>query len=145
MIMRDIVHGGGGAKVLASLAVVFISIFVIGTPMSVLADTVETARPTYQLYDTHERNEQVAVRKVWDDGLDAPDRQYVDGKQIQDYSDLITMTIQTSVPQTTLRSYTIIYDANGGSYGTDTNGNAIATNTITTCRGCIAKCRGTLP
>ena len=41
------------------------------------------------------------------------------------------MTIQTSTPQTTLRTYAIIYDANGGFYGTDTNGNTITTNTIT--------------
>ena len=41
------------------------------------------------------------------------------------------MTIQTGMPQTTLRTYTITYDANGGTFGTDTNGNAITTNTIT--------------
>ena len=41
------------------------------------------------------------------------------------------MTIQTGVPQTTLRTYTITYDANGGTYGTDANGNTITTNTIT--------------
>ena len=41
------------------------------------------------------------------------------------------MTIQTGVPQTTLRTYTITYDANGGSYGTDKDGNTITTNTIT--------------
>ena len=41
------------------------------------------------------------------------------------------MTIQTGVPKTTLRTYTITYDANGGTYGADTNGNTITTNTIT--------------
>ena len=48
-----------------------------------------------------------------------------------DYANLLNMTIQTGVPQTTLRTYTITYDANGGTYGTDTNGNTITTNTIT--------------
>ena len=41
------------------------------------------------------------------------------------------MTIQTGVPQTTLRTYTITYDANGGAYGIDNNGKPITTNTIT--------------
>ena len=48
-----------------------------------------------------------------------------------DYANLLNITIQTGVPQTTLRTYAIIYDANGGNYGTDTNGNTITTNTIT--------------
>ena len=48
-----------------------------------------------------------------------------------DYANLLNITIQTGVPQTMLRTYTITYDANGGTYGTDTNGNTITTNTIT--------------
>ena len=48
-----------------------------------------------------------------------------------DYANLLSMTIQTGVPQTALRTYAITYDANGGTYGTDTNGNTITTNTIT--------------
>ena len=41
------------------------------------------------------------------------------------------MSIQTSTPQTALRTYAIAYDANGGSYETDKNGSPITTNTIT--------------
>ena len=98
------------------------------TPIPAYADTTTTATTdAYQLYDTRERTEQVSVNKVWDDGLTNDTRKYGNA----DYANLLGITIQTGVPQTTLRTYTITYDANGGTYGIDNDGNAIITNTIT--------------
>ena len=93
------------------------------TPMPAYADTATTAvTDAYQLYDTRERTEQVSVNKVWDDGLTNDTRKYGN----TDYASLLSMTVQTGVPQTTLRIYMITYDANGGSFGAE-----MVTNTIT--------------
>ena len=81
----------------------------------------------YQLYDQKTRDQQVSVNKVWNDGLTNDVRKYGN----DDYANLLSIIIQTGVPQTALRTYTITYDANGGTYGTDKNGNTITTNTIT--------------
>lgn len=104
----------------------------ISIPIMAYADTTTTATTdTYQLYDTRERNEQVSVNKVWDDGLTNDERTLDENDTDGSYENYLSMTIKTGVPQTTLRTYTITYDANGGSFGTGTNGNAITTNTIT--------------
>ena len=103
------------------------------TPTTAYADTTTTTATidTYQLYDTRERNEQVSVNKIWDDGL-ANDKRTLDENDTDgSYENHLSLTIQTGVPQAALRTYTITYNANGGTFGTDTNGNAIATNTIT--------------
>jgi hypothetical protein len=100
---------------------------ITGTPIMANATTAASMTSVYQLYDSKTRDQQVSVNKVWDDGLTNDVRKYGNA----DYANLLSMTIQTGVPQTTLRTYTITYDANGGNYGTDTNGNTITTNTIT--------------
>jgi hypothetical protein len=102
---------------------------ITGAPITANATTTATLTTSeqYQLYDQKTRDQQVSVNKVWDDGLTNDVRKYRNA----DYANLLNMTIQTGVPQTTLRTYTITYDANGGTYGTDTNGNTITTNTIT--------------
>ena len=100
----------------------------LAAPVAANAATDDTANTTtYQLYDKRERNQQVTVNKAWDDGLANDKRKYGN----TDYASLLSMTIQTGVPQSTLRTYTIAYDANDGSFGTGSDGNAITTNTIT--------------
>ena len=95
------------------------------TPVTAYADATTTATTdAYQLYDTRERTGQVSVNKVWDDGL-TNDTRTLYSSNSYPYENWLSMTIQTGVPQTTLRTCTITYDANGGSFGTDTNGNAI--------------------
>ena len=100
----------------------------LAAPVTANAATDDTASTTiYQLYDKRARNQQVTVNKAWNDGLTNDKRKYGS----TDYASLLSMTIQTGVPQSALRTYTIAYDANGGSFGTDSNGNAITTNTVT--------------
>ena len=105
---------------------------IAGTPITANAATTTTATTSeqYQLYDQRTRDQQVSVNKVWNDGL-TNDTRVLSSNSSRPYENYLSMTIQTGVPQTTLRTYTITYDANGGAYGTDTNGNAITTNTIT--------------
>ena len=121
---------GGGAPSKAIIGIVTsLLLGITGTPITANAATTATSTTSeqYQLYDSKTRDQQVSVNKVWDDGLTNNTRKYWNA----DYANLLNMTIQTGVPQTTLRTYAITYDANGGSYGTDTNGNLITTNTIT--------------
>ena len=121
---------GGGCPSKAIIGIVTsLLLGITGTPITANAATITTATASeqYQLYDQRTRDQQVSVNKVWDDGLTNDVRKYGNA----DYANLLSMIIQTGVPQTTLRTYTITYDANGGNYGTDTNGNTITTNTIT--------------
>lgn len=86
----------------------------------------------YSLYDTKQKNQQITINKIWDDGLTSNDRQLSDKVNGDtDYKDLLAISIMTGVPQSALRIYQIVFDANGGSYGTDSNGNSITTNTLT--------------
>ena len=102
-----------------------------GTPITANATTTTTtATDAYQLYDQKTRNQQVVVNKIWDDSLTNDTRTLNASDADGSYENNLSMTIQTGVPQTTLRTYTITYDANGGTYGTDANGNTITTNTI---------------
>ena len=100
------------------------------TPTTAYASTMTAATDTYQIYDTRERTEQVSVNKVWDDGLTNDARKLYSSSSYP-YENYLSMTIQTGVPQTAVRTYAIAYDANGGNFGTDSNGNTITTNTIT--------------
>ena len=100
------------------------------TPAHADTSTAADSTGTYQLYDQKTRDQQVTVNKVWDDGLTNDTRRLYSSDSYP-YQNYLSITIQTGVPQSTLRTYTITYDANGGTYGTDTNGNAITTNTIT--------------
>ena len=120
-------HGGPSKAVIGIVTSLLLGI--TGAPITANATTTATLTTSeqYQLYDQKTRDQQVSVNKVWDDGLTNDVRKYRNA----DYANLLNMTIQTGVPQTTLRIYTITYDANGGTYGTDTNGNTITTNTIT--------------
>ena len=123
-------RGGGGCPSKAIIGIVTsLLLGITGTPITANAATTATSTTSeqYQLYDSKTRDQQVSVNKVWDDGLTNNTRKYWNA----DYANLLNMTIQTGVPQAALRIYTITYDANGGSYGTDTNGNAITTNTVT--------------
>jgi len=102
-----------------------------GAPITANATTTTTtATDAYQLYDQKTRNQQVVVNKIWDDSLTNDTRTLNASDADGSYENNLSMTIQTGVPQTTLRTYTITYDANGGTYGTDANGNTITTNTI---------------
>lgn len=127
----DVPHGNASPSHIIAVIITALLATIVGisTPISAYADTITTTATTdtYQLYDTRERTEQISINKVWDDGLTNNTRKYGN----TDYASLLRMTVQTGVPQTTLRTYTITYDANGGTYGTDTNGNPITTNTIT--------------
>lgn len=67
----------------------------------------------YDFYNAKTSDQQVIVKKVWNDGNSS-----------HDPSELV-VTIDTSVPEASLRTYTIVYDANGGSFGDGT------TNTVT--------------
>ena len=126
VIMQKILRGGVPAII---GIVTSLLLGITGTPITANAATITTATASeqYQLYDSKTRDQQVSVNKIWDDGLTNDVRKYGNA----DYANLLNMIIQTGVPQTTLRTYTITYDANGGNYGTDTNGNTITTNTIT--------------
>ena len=123
---------GGGCPSKAIIGIVILLLLgIVGSP--VLANAATTTTTTtmvseqYQLYDQKTRDQQVSVNKVWNDGLTNDVRKYGN----DDYANLLSIIIQTGVPQTALRTYTITYDANGGTYGTDKNGNTITTNTIT--------------
>ena len=121
---------GGGCPSKAIIGIVTsLLLGITGTPITAHAATTTTSATSnqYQLYDSKTRDQQVSVNKVWDDGLTNDARKYWNA----DYANLLSMTIQTGVPQTALRTYAITYDANGGTYGTDEHGNAITTNTIT--------------
>ena len=121
------VMGGAPSKAVIGI-VTSLLLAIVGTPITANAATAtSTTSEQYQLYDSKTRDQQVSVNKVWDDGLTNDVRKYGNA----DYANLLSMTIQTGIPQTALRTYTITYDANGGSYGTDTTGNTITTNTIT--------------
>ena len=93
------------------LAILAILASLVVTPIIANAATTDA----YQLYDTRERDQQVTVNKVWDDGLANDKRK----NGSTDYTDLLDMTIQTSVPQASIRTYTITYDLNasGNSFG----------------------------
>ena len=117
---------GTPVRMLAAIITTIAMLTAIIMPTIAYADTAQ-----YQMLDGRKREDQITVNKVWDDGLFPEDRQIIKDKTITAYTDLVAITVQTGVPQTTLRTYTITYDANGGTYGTDTNGNAITTNTIT--------------
>ena len=105
---------------------------IAGTPITANATTTTTSTTSeqYQLYDQRTRDQQVSVNKVWDDGL-TNDTRILSSNSSCPYEDYLSMTIQTGVPQNAIRTYTITYNANGGTYGTDTSGNTITTNTIT--------------
>ena len=126
---RNLRGGGGGPSKAIIGIVTSLLLGITGTPITANAATTATSTTSeqYQLYDSKTRDQQVSVNKVWDDGLMNDARKYENA----DYANLLNITIQTGVPQTMLRTYTITYDANGGTYGTDTNGNTITTNTIT--------------
>jgi len=117
---------GTPVRMLAAIITTIAMLTAIIMPTIAYADTAQ-----YQMLDGRKREDQITVNKVWDDGLFPEDRQIIKDKTITAYTDLVAITVQTGVPQITLRTYTITYDANGGSYGTDTNGNTITTNTIT--------------
>ena len=123
---------GGGCPSKAIIRIVTsLLLGIIGTPITANAATATSTTSAYQLYDQRTRDQQVTINKVWDDGLTDNTRTLYSNGSYHPYENLLSMTIQTGVPQTALRTYTITYDANGGTYGTDTNGNAITTNTIT--------------
>ena len=118
-------RGRGGCPSKAVIGIVTsLLISIVGMPITANATTTMSTK--YQLYDQKTKDQQVTINKAWNDGLTNNARKYGD-----DYANLLSMTIQTGVPQTTLRTYAITYDANGGTYGTDTNGNTITTNAIT--------------
>jgi len=125
---RNLRAGGYPSKAIIGIVTTLL-LGITGTPIMANATTTmtSTASEQYQLYDQKTRDQQVSVNKVWDDGLTNDVRKYGN----DDYANLLSMIIQTGVPQTTLRTYTITYDANGGTYGTDNDGNAITANTIT--------------
>ena len=123
---RNLRGGGCPSKAIIGI-VISLLLGITGTPITANATTTATTTSEqYQLYDQKTRDQQVSVNKVWDDGLTNDVRKYGN----DDYANLLSMIIQTGVPQTALRTYTITYDANGGTYGTDTNGDTITTNTI---------------
>ena len=123
---------GGGCPSKAILEIVTLLLLgIAGAPITANAATTTSTTSAYQLYDQRTRDQQVSVNKVWDDGLTDNTRTLYSNGSYHPYENLLSMTVQTGVPQIALRTYTIIYDANGGSYGTGTNGNAITTNTIT--------------
>ena len=122
---RDVTLGKAALSI-AAITIAMLAVTCAPTMARAAADDT-AGTTTYQLYDKRERNQQVTVNKVWDDGLTDDTRKYGS----TDYSDMLAITIQTGVPQSTLRIYAITYDANSGSFGTDANGNAITTNTIT--------------
>ena len=124
---RNLRAGGYPSKAIIGI-VTLLLLGIAGTPITAsAATTTSISSEQYQLYDQKTKDQQVTINKVWGDGLTNDVRKYGNA----DYANLLSITIQTGVPQTTLRTYTITYDANGGNYGTDTNGNTITTNTIT--------------
>jgi maltodextrin utilization protein YvdJ len=74
-------------------------------------DSTSATGDAYQLYDTRARTQQVTVNKVWDDGLSNDDRK----SGSTSYQSLMSVSIMTGVPQSALRTYSIKFDANGGS------------------------------
>lgn len=61
----------------------------------------------YTMYDTKTADKKFTVTKVWDDG-------YTGHKP-----EALTITITTDVPQQSQRTFTVVYDANGGSFGNE--------------------------
>lgn len=126
--MRTRHTAGNPHKLTVTSAVMMLGIIVLTIvacvtlllPMSAHAATGDA----YQLYDTRARTQQVTVNKVWDDGLSNDDRK----SESTSYQDLMSISIMTGVPQSSIRTYLIKFDANGGSFGTDSSGNAITTN-----------------
>lgn len=59
----------------------------------------------YELYNTKSQDKTIDVTKVWDDGVSHTDPN----------KDL-AITIQTEVPEKSTRTFSVIYDANGGSF-----------------------------
>jgi len=131
--MQKILRGGCPSKAIIGI-VTLLLLGIAGTSITANAAITTTTTPTtseqYQLYDQKTRDQQVSVNKVWDDGL-TNDTRVLSSNSSLPYENYLSLTIQTGVPQTTLRTYAITYDANGGTYGTDNDGNAITTNTIT--------------
>ena len=125
-------RGGGGCPSKAVIGIVTsLLLGIAGTPITANATTTTTTTDAYQLYDQKTRDQQVTVNKIWNDSLTNDTRTLNASDADGSYENNLSMTIQTSTPQTALRTYAITYDANGGSYGTDTNGSTITTNTIT--------------
>lgn len=121
---------GNPHKMTTTTAVMMLGIIVMAIvacvmlllPMSAYAATGDA----YQLYDTRARTQQVTVNKVWDDGLSNDDRK----SGSTSYQSLMSVSIMTGVPQSSIRTYSIKFDANGGNFGTDSSGNTITTNVL---------------
>ena len=120
--MRGTLRGEGcRSKAMVSTAIALA--IGIGTPPSITYANAATPTNTaialttdvYQLYDQRTQDQQVTINKIWNDGLTNDKRK--NGNT--DYTDLLDMTIQTSVPQASIRTYTITYDLNasGNSFG----------------------------
>ena len=88
--------------------------------------TTASTTDAYQLYDTRARTQQVTVNKVWNDGVSNDDRK----SGSTSYQSMMSVNIMTGVPQSSIRTYSIKFDANGGSFGADSSGNAITSNTL---------------
>lgn len=78
----------------------------------------------YDWYNIRKRNKKITITKVWDDGetanktngtTRAHTKTDSDGNVVQD-PDKLGITITTEVPEASQRTYTIIYDANGGTF-----------------------------
>ena len=124
---------GGGCPSKAVIGIVAsLLLGIAGTPITANATTTTTTTTdAYQLYDQKTRDQQVTVNKIWNDSLTNDTRTLNASAADGSYENNLSMTIQTGVPQASIRTYTITYDANGGTYGTDEDGNATVTNTIT--------------
>lgn len=96
------------------------------------AESLPADSNEYQLYDTKQKNQQVIINKVWNDGLDNAQRKLSDKTTGDtDYHNALAISIMTGVPQATLRTYAIVFDANGGTFGTDSDGKQIENNAVT--------------
>lgn len=99
----------------------------LAMPMPVSA---EDGTSVYVLYDGRDTGSELTIAKVWDDGMSNDERQYESGKDVVPYEDLLRIVVRTDAPMESLRAYRISYDANGGTFGNDTSGNAIVTNVV---------------
>ena len=117
-----------GSVMLICIVIAAIAMAIMMTFMPAIAHAADAGASdsSYQIYDTRARTQQVTVNKVWNDGLSNDDRK----SGSTSYQSMMSVNIMTGVPQSSIRTYSIKFDANGGSFGADSSGNAITSNTL---------------
>lgn len=106
---------------------ILVTMLLLAMPIPVSA---EDGPSVYVLYDGRDTGSELTIAKVWDDGMSNDERQYESDKDVVPYEDLLRIVVRTDAPMESLRAYRISYDANGGTFGNNTSGNAIVTNVV---------------